>query len=937
MGDTITFVVPGRVRAAGAAQSMTATVGRDVVRLTIANGPTLTLHPETARDLLLAQSGSDAAPRGAGIPVAPEAVQVPPQLRWKGLDQAAEARGARGLIGDVLLSGFEILGGGHPADELAAEKIVAHFDQSVKPGVYRLDAASLEALDPATTPRVDAIDADVAKQGPLLVLVHGTFSSTKGTFDKLWQEHPQLVRELFAHYGDRVFALEHATLGASPAANALALAHALPAHGTVHLLTHSRGGLVAEVLARACAARGFTAEDAACFPGAEYEKERAILAELADIARERQLEVGRVVRVACPARGTLLASRRLDAYLSVLQWALELAHVPVAPELVAFLGKVAQRRTDPKEIPGLAAQIPDSPLVRWLHAAPAPIAGDLRVVAGDMEGDSIATWVKTLLADAYYWMDNDLVVQTRSMYGGAPRASGATFVLDRGGKVSHFSYFANEVTANAIVAALKEEAPPVEFRAIGPLSWQGRDDSGVRAAPEIDAGDKPAVVLLPGILGSNLAVDGKRVWLDWRIVNGLERLRYDPAQPGRVTPDGPIEDTYAALAAHLARTHHVIELAYDWRIPMERSAQLLADAIVDALSARERTGQPVRILAHSMGGLVARTLQLEQPEVWARMMANAGARVVMLGTPNAGSWAPMQVLSGDDDFGNMLSIVGMPFHEHASRELIAQFPGFLQLQAGLTDQGLGDRQRWSDLAAQDVRAVEDYNWWHNDALQLQVYRWGVPSQDALARAVALQRRLDAQRDPLLAQFARRMALVVGRSGFTPAGYEMTPQGLVYVNARDGGDGRVPLGSALLPGVPAWKLDCGHGDLPRQEAAFDAYVDLLERGDTDKLEPLVATRGTLPPEGPVVRSRARPSRSISVPRPPQRPADVLGVERSTSVAGARNAGPRLQVTIQNGDIRFAGRPLMLGHYRASRLTGSERAMDERLGGTMAASL
>jgi alpha-beta hydrolase superfamily lysophospholipase len=62
----------------------------------------------------------------------------------------------------------------------------------------------------------------------------------------------------------------------------------------------------------------------------------------------------------------------------------------------------------------------------------------------------------------------------------------------------------------------------------------------------------------------------------------------------------------------------------------------------------------VRLLAHSMGGVVARTMQLERPEVWDRLMAHPGARLLMLGTPNGGSWAPMQVLSGDDTFGNTL-------------------------------------------------------------------------------------------------------------------------------------------------------------------------------------------------------------------------------------------------------------------------------------------
>ena len=64
------------------------------------------------------------------------------------------------------------------------------------------------------------------------------------------------------------------------------------------------------------------------------------------------------------------------------------------------------------------------------------------------------------LSDAFYWTDNDLVVQTRSMYGGAPRAKDATFVLDQGGKVSHFNYFSNPRTARAIVNALALSADP---------------------------------------------------------------------------------------------------------------------------------------------------------------------------------------------------------------------------------------------------------------------------------------------------------------------------------------------------------------------------------------------------------------------------------------------------------------------------------------------
>ena len=79
------------------------------------------------------------------------------------------------------------------------------------------------------------------------------------------------------------------------------------------------------------------------------------------------------------------------------------------------------------------------------------------------------------------------------------------------------------------------------------------------------------------------------------------------------------------------------------------------------------------------------------------MMAHPDARLLMLGTPNGGSWAPMQVLSGDDTFGNMLVAFGAPFQDRAARALMARFPGFIQLQAALLDDQLALVQG-SDMA-----------------------------------------------------------------------------------------------------------------------------------------------------------------------------------------------------------------------------------------------
>ena len=356
-------------------------------------------------------------------------------------------------------------------------------------------------------------------------------------------------------------------------------------------------------------------------------------------------------------------------------------------------------------VPGLAAQIPDSPLVKWLHATDKPIKGDLRVVAGDLEGDSVATWVKTLLSDAFFWTDNDLVVQTRSMYGGSPREKDSTFVFDQGGKVSHFNYFSNLRTASAIVNALALTAdPPDEFRVIGPLSWSGESSTGVRAAlpsrGAAEAAELPALFILPGLLGSNLKAGSDRIWLGWRLVNGFDRLAYDP-KSDNIVPDGPIGIYYDDLATFFFDDHDVKPFAFDWRRPIAAEAKRLADEVAAALDARKTSKQPVRIIAHSMGGLVARTMQIVSRSTWDRMMAADGARILMLGTPNGGSWAPMQVLSGDDTFGNLLVSVGAPFGSNGARKLIANFPGILQLQAGLLN-GLGTEKTWKDLAAADL-------------------------------------------------------------------------------------------------------------------------------------------------------------------------------------------------------------------------------------------
>ena len=219
----ITFIIPGQAQTAGAATRgslkasvrvgaqrgggdavrVTARPGEDVVVLSIANGPTLYLHPEDARDLMRAQSAG--ATRGAVNAASDNEVTVSPQLGWPGLEAGATRGATRGWMGQAVLSAFEVVTGlaKDPA-KLAAAAITKKVDGVVEAGVYQLSADALQALKGSGRKR-DAVPA-AADGGALLVLIHGTFVDSVSTFGKLWTLHPQTVRDLFEHYADRVYA-----------------------------------------------------------------------------------------------------------------------------------------------------------------------------------------------------------------------------------------------------------------------------------------------------------------------------------------------------------------------------------------------------------------------------------------------------------------------------------------------------------------------------------------------------------------------------------------------------------------------------------------------------------------------------------------------------------------------------------------------------------
>ncbi|MDT0551224.1 esterase/lipase family protein, partial [Streptomyces lonegramiae] len=142
---------------------------------------------------------------------------------------------------------------------------------------------------------------------------------------------------------------------------------------------------------------------------------------------------------------------------------------------------------------------------------------------------------------------------------------------------------------------------------------------------------------------SHLNVGEREVWMRYLALlrGGLGDLADVTAE--NVRPVALVGDGYRELCEFLQNTHEVIPFAYDWRRSVTAAAHLL---IVELENALRRTQQPVRIIAHSMGGLVVRAMIAQAPDLWDRICKRDGGRLIMLGTPNRGSYDIVESLLG---------------------------------------------------------------------------------------------------------------------------------------------------------------------------------------------------------------------------------------------------------------------------------------------------
>ena len=372
-------------------------------------------------------------------------------------------------------------------------------------------------------------DSDIPTNKPVLVFLHGTASSTAGSFSGLWTEGEgtDVRADLFKQYGGHVYGFEHRTLTESPIENALALLEYLPKSARVHVVSHSRGGLVGELLCRGQrqGADPFTKEDidsAYAHVTAAEQQHTTLIRQLNSKLKEKRITVERFIRVACPTRGTNALDERLDRWLSIT---LNLLDYVLPPGLADFYDifkefalALIKTRAKPEELPGLQSMVPESALVRLLNAPdastgePIRVDADLHVVAGDIEG---GPWWKRLgvwVTDQFYDSQHDLIVHTPAMYGGASRSQEkpSRFYMAQGEQVNHFSYFTRTETRRRLVDGLTKPPELDGYESFDPATKQrSAREARARAPMKVPQGPRPIVVVIPGIMGSELEAGGR--------------------------------------------------------------------------------------------------------------------------------------------------------------------------------------------------------------------------------------------------------------------------------------------------------------------------------------------------------------------------------------------------------------------------------------------
>lgn len=333
---------------------------------------------------------------------------------------------------------------------------------------------------------------------------------------------------------------------------------------------------------------------------------------------------------------------------------------------------------------------------------------------------------------------------------------------------------------------------------LGPLTATAAPTQREQQAPQPQGqATRRPIILVPGLLGSRLCrpdpADPTRSVIAWGTLGALLRLsdlQLPPDGKDDLKPCGLVrevvyfglytQEVYSPIIAHLEKLGYrenrdLFAFAYDWRKSVFHNARALADFV------NEKVGpdQPVDIIAHSMGGLIAR--------VYAQKHGGSKriARLFSAGTPFLGSVMFYEAIEGGWGAIN-LAMGGVG----TFRRTMLSFPSIYELSPRYAVCCDGGLVKAENALPRDVAAWQALGWEGIDTAAM-------PDLDRIfARIDELQRIIDT---PLPATVED--VLLIGVDQRTPHRifFEANGSGTTArIEATWNGDGTVVRESSTIP-------------------------------------------------------------------------------------------------------------------------------------------
>ncbi len=345
----------------------------------------------------------------------------------------------------------------------------------------------------------------------------------------------------------------------------------------------------------------------------------------------------------------------------------------------------------------------------------------------------------------------------------------------------------------------------------------GTDEVAAMRASEATrsfSGEREAVVLLPGLMGSLLASVRGRItplWLNpGLMLKGQSRyLELNQEGTADASPNiltvatGAEKLCYLKPALALNRECILFEFPYDWRLPIQVNGDLLGQTLE-----RWADGDPdmqFTLVGHSMGGLVSRAFVARHPEQAKRRIK----RIIMHGTPHFGAAGAIADLME----GNRMMALASALNENNSiRRFVLNMPSAYQLLPAPPDLFPKHRLYPANFDVYDARQ------WRLEGVR-QDYL------DAGRRFHELLANFDHPVETIQIAGCHLETKVDVALGFD-ARERPSLQIITQSEGPDSGDATVPLYSGVLPGAQIYYIQEVHRYLPRNEQVIQATIDLI---------------------------------------------------------------------------------------------------------------